>query len=264
MAKQSIEITGLDSLKKGLTALQLEHYPTAVRKALNDVVRIVHRGEQQLASAELNHPTPYTLNAFKVRYASKTKLAARVFFQDPARLHDSQHYLYPNVYGTKRGYKPFEGKLYSMGLLRRGQFVVPGKSVKLDSYGNAPRGLYQEIIAWFQGNKGDSAKKNITAKGMAKKRKGTRSKYGYEWLVVKERKGRLIPGIYKRTFLNFTRTENGKARATSLQLVFLFVTGISTYENRVPFHAEGKKIFNAFYKISFGQEMEKAIRAALK
>lgn len=259
MAQQRsvITVTGLESLKKGLSDLQLDQYPFAMKNAINATSEKIKTAVVAQMDVDFDRPTPYTKNAMRVDYASKTNLVGGVRFKDPERLSDSQHYLYPNVYGTKRGYKKFEAALYAKGLMPSGWYAVPGKDQPLDAFGNVSSGLMKELIAWFEANPSVAGyQSNMTDATRAKRKKGTRKTFGYEFFILKKAKGRMLPGIYRRVFLG---------DAVKIYSVFIFVPASHVWYTRLyKFHETGRAIFDQQFKPTFGTELQKAMETALK
>jgi len=256
MARTIVEIKGLDSFKKGLTDLQLNQYPFAMKEALNEMSGIVQKGEKQQMSVDFDRPTPFTLNALKINYATKAKLSGGVVFKDPDRLSESQHYLYPNVFGVKRGFKKFEAAFYARGLIPAGYYAMPGKGVRLDSFGNVPSSLIAQVLSWFGANSNSGYASATSDATKAKKKRGTRKTYGFEYFALRKKAVALLPGIYKRTYTPF---------GTSLTSIFIFVSKTYVgYQRSYKFHETGKTIFNQYFKQTFNEKMDLAMKTAFK
>lgn len=252
MAKQIVEIKGLDEFKNGLSDLQLEQYPFAMKEAINEMSGIVLKGEQQQISSDMDRPTPFTVNALKINYATKTNLSGGVVFKDPARLSPDQHYIYPNVFGGDRGFKKFEGAMFSQGLMPLGHVAVPGKSINLDAFGNVPSSKISEILAYF----GAKAKNNTTAATKTRKAKGTRRTYGYEYFVQMQKRGGFLPGIYRRTYTTF---------GTAIDPMFIYVPRFTIrYQQQYKFHDTGRNLFNQYFRQTFNEKLDLAMRTAFK
>lgn len=265
MARNIVEIKGLDAFKKGLSDLQLEQYPYAMKEALNEMSAIVQKGEKQRMSQDFDRPTPFTLNALRINYATKSNLSGGVVFKDPPRLSESQHYIYPNVFGVKRGFKKFEAALYARGLMPAGYYAVPGKSVQLDAFGNVPSSLVIQVLSWFGANTNAGYTSATSDATKAKRKRGTKKKYGFEYFSLRKKTGNLLPGIYKRTYTPFVDPETGKLLPSSISSVFIFVQKQYVgYQRPFKFHETGKTIFNQYFKQTFGERLEFAMKTALK
>lgn len=251
-----ISIQGLDELKQGLTALQQEQYPFAMKNAINATSAKVKDAVVRQMHADIANPVPFTLNAMAIDYASKTNLKGRVHFKDPARLSESQHYLYPIVYGVRRGFKKFEAALFARGILPARWYAVPGKDQPLDQYGNVPSSLIIEILAWFNANAVVGSTSGMTDATRAKRRAGTRKTFGYEFFALRKQSGGMLPGIYRRVFF---------PDQTKVYSVFIFVPESHVgYQRTYRFHEEGRRVFDAEFRSTFGEELQKAMETALK
>lgn len=259
MAQQRTVITlrGIEELRRGLTDLQQTQFPFAMKEALNATAAKVQSAVVNRMESDFDRPTPFTKNSMAIDYAKKTNLSARVHFKDPVRLSDSQHYLYPSTYGVKRGFKKFEAALYSKGLLPSGWYAVPGKDQPLDAFGNVRAGLMSEISSWFEANPVRLGyKDNSTAATRARKKRGTRSTFGYEFFIVPKKNGRMLPGIYRRVFLG---------DQIKIYSVFIFVPTSSVwYPAQYKFHATGRDVFSANLKPIFGEILQQAMETALR
>lgn len=259
MAQQRTVITlrGIEELRRGLTDLQQTQFPFAMKEALNATAAKVKAAVVDRMDADFDRPTPFTKNSMAIDYASKTDLSARVHFKDPTRLSDSQHYLYPSTYGVKRGFKKFEAALYGRGLLRSGWYAVPGKDQPLDAFGNVPTKLINEILSYFDANPLRAGyTQNMTDATRARKKRGTRSTFGYEFFVVPKKNGRMLPGIYRRVFLG---------DQIKIYSIFIFVPTSSVwYPAQYKFHATGRDVFSANLKPIFGEKLQQAMETALR
>lgn len=254
--RSSIIIQGMEELLQGLTTLQIDQYPFAMKNAINATAEKVKVGVVQQMHADIAKPTPFTLNAMAIDYATKNNLNGRVHFKDPPRLSDSQHYLYPIVYGVKRGYKKFEAALYAQGILPARWYAVPGKDQPLDQYGNVPASLIVEILAWFNAFNAAGYKSNMTDATRARRKRGTRKTFGYEFFAVRKKTGPMLPGIYRRVFF---------PDHIKVYSVFIFVPPDHVgYQRTYHFHEEGRRVFDAEFKTTFGAELQKAMETALK
>jgi hypothetical protein len=252
-----ITIKGLDELKKGLSDLQLEQYPYAMKNAINRTADKAKTAVVARMDIDFDRPTAFTKNSMRVEYATKSKLSGAVRFKDPERLSDSQHYLYPNVYGVKRGFKKFEAALYAKRLLPSGWYAVPGKDQPLDAFGNVSSGLIKEILAWFEANPINAGyQSNMTAATRAKRKRGTKKTFGYEFFALNKPSGRLLPGIYRRVFLG---------DEIKIYSVFIFVPASHVWYTRsYKFHETGRDIFNTAFKTTFADELQNAMETAFK
>jgi len=180
-----------------------------------------------------DRPTPYTLRGTRVKPASyKTgRMEASVEFKtDVSKGTPAEKYLQAEVYGGSRRLKRFEVALQRIGVLPAGMFAVPGKAMRLDAFGGIPARSIIQILSYLQAFGEQGARANSTAATRAKMAKGTRSKYGYELIVIRpgrrpSRGGKqLAPGVWKRTYTGF---------GSSLQPLLMFVRA-PVYRPRLP------------------------------
>ncbi|RKP46673.1 hypothetical protein D7S86_24600 [Pararobbsia silviterrae] len=132
--------------------------PYAISVALNRVGRAVIAAEQKTMNDVFDRPTPYTLNALRLKAATKTNLVAQVAYKDDAyKGTPATKYLSPQVDGGARSVKRIESLLRARGLLPSDMYTVPGSAAVLDQYGNFSRGQYSQILAQLQGKRVASA-----------------------------------------------------------------------------------------------------------
>ncbi len=251
-----VTVNGLDELISGLTALQREHYPAAMRSAINKSVDNLLDAEKRQMHKDFISPTTFTINSLRPLYASKTNLSGGVRFKDPTRLSDDQHYLYPNVYGVRRGYKPFEGALYRKGILPAGHFALPASGAPRDGYGNVPASLINQILSWFEAHRDKGTRSNMTDATRAKRKAGTKKTYGFQYFALRKANGSMPAGIYRRTYTGF---------GASTDLIFLFIPANRVnYDRLYRFHEVGTGFFKEDFKDVFGKELETFIKLGLK
>lgn len=198
--------------------------PAQVSKALAIGLTRIGVRVKDAAAAEMrsvfDRPTPYTMNALQLKSAQKTHAQPRAYvgFKDSngsfipndadagAVLASRRHYLRPQVYGGGRPFKKLEARLRHAGALGAGQYALPGWGAKLDGYGNMSRGEIVQVLAYI-GGFGDPGGDRNTTDARKAKLKGA----GTEYFVLRAKRGRLEPGIYRRS-------GNG-ARASVVQLL---------------------------------------------
>lgn len=171
-----------------------------------------------------DRPTPYALRGTRVKPANyKTgRLEASVEFKnDVSKGTPAEKYLQAEVFGGSRRLKRFEVALQRIGVLPAGMFAVPGKAMRLDAFGGIPARTIVQMLSYLQafGEQGYSA--NASAEKRARLAKGSRSKHGYELVVIRPgrrpaRGGKqLAPGVWKRTYTGF---------GSGLQPLLMFVS----------------------------------------
>jgi hypothetical protein len=216
----------------------------AAQRALLKTAQAIQAAEQTEMGRVFDRPTRWTLGAMKVRVDSK--FAVTVGILDPDGFYKrAQNYLSTQVDGGTRRLKAMEVALQRRGIMPTGWVAVPGSGAEQDQYGNVAVGQLRQILSWFDAaERWAGSTQNMGEKGRAKRRKGTRSKRGFEYFHVypgRSHQGHrqaLHPGIYKRTSFVF-----GKA----IKPVLLFVraagykprfgfeqVAIDTYEREFP------------------------------
>lgn len=243
----SYRIEGLDDLKAALT-LMPKKFDLALQRALIKTTQAVVRDERAEMQRVFDKPTPFTLNAFQIVF-DKPKMTATIEVKDAKqwpKYYRANHYLNTQIHGGDRHLKAFERALQNLGprVMPKGWMAVPGSAADLDAFGNMKVSQLRQILSWF-----DSAEpytgstQNMGQKGRAKRRKGTKTKRGFEYFVAQPgsstglrswKNGRtqnLTPGIYKRTSFGF-----GKA----IQPVIIFVRS-TKYSPRFKFYEVARR-----------------------
>jgi hypothetical protein len=177
----------LKIVDKGVLKL-LDTVPKVARRAaemaLDATAMDIKAAEVEEMSNVFDSPVPYTLNSLKVTPTRNHNLKASVWFKDPDRM--GQHYLVPQVEGSKRKLKGFERALGK-------DAYIPGKGAKINKHGNVSPGQIRQFLSVLgkaEGSAGYSA--NITARSKKRNRK-TR-----DYVLLPKGSGKLPPGIYQR------------------------------------------------------------------
>jgi hypothetical protein len=119
----------MKDLRKGLNDLQRQQVPFATALALTRIAQNVAAAETAALPEVFDSPTPFTKKAFSIKAATKRAPTATVFARDA-----QAKYLLPHdkggvqVLGTKRG-------------------ILNPKGVRLNSYGNIPKGKLASLKA---------------------------------------------------------------------------------------------------------------------
>ena len=131
-----------------------------------------------------DRPVRYTLNSLKITPTRNHNMQASVWFKEPDRM--QQHYLVPQVKGGKRKLKGFERVLGE-------REYIPGKFARMTKAGNVSPGQIRQILSVLKKAErfaGYSA--NITDRS----RKRNKKPRDYVW--IRRKRGRLLPGIHER------------------------------------------------------------------
>lgn len=114
----------LKPITKSLSRVQKKQIPFAASKAINDTLKQVVKAEQAQMHKKLDRPTPFTVKAFKIKYAKKHTLYGEVSIK-PIQY----EYLKYQIEGGTKVKK---------------NIGVPTTNARLNRYGNIPsrrRGL---------------------------------------------------------------------------------------------------------------------------
>lgn len=240
------------SVKSDMAAVMsrvARQYPRAIeiasQRAVIHTARAVKKAEVEVMPSAFSNPTRFTLNALTIR-VDKKNTAATVEVKD-GYWSRADNYLQAQIEGTAaRKQKAFERALASVGVLPSGWVAVPGQGAKLDSAGNQAVGELRQILSWFNAaERVAGSTQNMTAATRAKRRKGTRTKRGFEYFAVvpgrTTRNGarqRLHAGIYRRTYFGF---------GASITPVLIFVRSAS-YKPRFDFYGIADRVIKAEFK----------------
>lgn len=137
-----------------------------------------------------SNPVSYTLNSLRVVPSTTDTLSARVMVKDQSSGLPQERYLLPEVEGGQRNRKGLESALGYMGILRSGQYAMPGKAATLDASGNVSGAQVRTILAALKNIRG-----GVTGKGQ---RKGRGKKLANDLFADKPMGGNRPSGIYRR------------------------------------------------------------------
>jgi len=225
----------VDAALRGLAPRQ---WAFAQALALTRTAQSVKAAERAAMQTAFDRPTPFTLNSLRLQSATRPRPEARVWFKDPPRLTERDHYLLPQVHGGQRRQKRFEGTLQRAGLLSKGKALVPASAAPLDAYGNVTRSIYARILA------------DLRASPVgANKRRGGRYFYG------RPGNGRLPRGIWKR----FPADAFGNRFSAAIEPVFI-ETRMPTYRTRFAFFTIAEQTVEREYQSAFSRAVNETLR----
>ncbi len=133
-------------LKRAIKSLREKDAPFVMAYTLTKTAQDIEAAEIADIKSDFDRPTNYTLNSTFVKPATKRDLVAVMGFKDSSGSVPASRYLEPGVEGGQRSHKSHELRLIRAGLMRSGEFAVPGPGVKLDSFGNIPASAIQTIV----------------------------------------------------------------------------------------------------------------------
>lgn len=206
--------TDLRTLAAQIGSVPSTMIPYAASTALTRVAQ--HAAQKELPDEMrkvFDSPTAYTLNALRVVPASKDSLSARVAVKDLAGGVPQEKYLLPEVEGGPRRDKRMEVALRYAGVLRAGQFAVPGSGIDLDANGNVSGAQVRSILRALKTSK-------ATAGASRSKRKGRRQ--ANDIFFGKPNGGSRPEGIWRRD-------------SHRLRPLFVFISRPPAYHQRLDF-----------------------------
>jgi hypothetical protein len=160
----------------------------AMAKSLTEVASLSKDELKRVMSAELDRPTPFTLNSLFVKAAKRDNLVSVVGVKDRSMAKTAgaaADVLKQQFFGGGRNYKRMEGAFRRNGMLKGDMQVVPGGAAALDAYGNIKKGLIIQLISYFgafgeqgyRANATPESKKRRAKIGKVPDRKDTNRKY---------------------------------------------------------------------------------------
>lgn len=248
----SVQVHGIDEVIRAFGALGNRQAPYAMARTLTDVAKLDRVALKNEMQAVFDRPTPYTLNSTRFKMATTDNLESMVYFKE-ASATSSHHYLEPQVYGGTRPLKAFEKRLARAGIMRSGQFVVPGSGAPLDAYGNVKRSFIVEVLSYMNTFREAGYSGNMTQASRERRRRGTRTNFGYSFFAIpRGHRSGLHPGIYRKTY---------QGRGTTIKAVFLFVDA-THYSQRLNIQKVASETYDTHFNRLFAMHFDRAIATA--
>ena len=219
-----------------LSDIQKKQIPFATAKALTDTAKAVQADLKREMLQEFDNPSPFTKNSTFSTSANKATLQAVVGIKDMGMRVTPAQLLKEHFTGGRRGGKPMERAMASMGALPAGWRVVPGQGMKLDAYGNPNRNQVREIL-------GSLKNKTSVYQGRGKKV----ALVGY-FLIPVGTDARLTPGIYWRS-------------GRTVRPMFIFIKQAG-YRKVIDLPAIGTRVVNKTFGPLFNTALERALATA--
>lgn len=255
----AVTFTGLRERLQMLDRLEREQLPFAAVLALTNTAQDVKQALVAEMSAVFDRPTRATLNALYVQPATRDKFEARVFIKDGqsenakgnlvgqegvwGKGRAANTWLTPQVYGGARSQTGVEKRLSRSGALGAGQYVVPGRSLRLDAYGNVGQGQLNKILSGAGLLSGPGYDANATDS------KRSRAKGNKRYFVI--RKGSRPIGIAER--LGYS-----KGSRNNIRMALAFVRAPS-YQKRFDFFGVAERTARDQLPIRFELALARAI-----
>ncbi|TPL30189.1 hypothetical protein [Mesorhizobium sp. B2-4-7] len=225
--------------------IERKQLPFATARALTWTAQAAQKDMRAAMGKVFDRPIAYTLRGVTIEPARKDRLSATVLLSgySPGKLPVGA-YLYPQVFGGKRGQKSFERALSRAGLLPSGWVTVPAAGAKINAAGNITAGQIVQMLS--------DLKLQFDATANRSKRSVVRNKsYKRQRFFVPAPGSHLKPGVWIR---------DGKG---SIRPMILFVQE-QTYAPRLDYYAivreSAERNFPELWTKSFGQAMASAKR----
>jgi hypothetical protein len=248
----SIKTQGFTELARELQDMSKQvNFASAV--AVTRTAFLARQGIYREMEEVFDRPTPYTMRSLYSTRATPTSQQAEVSFKDFARKGTrAKQYLGPEVYGGPRGAKRFEIALRNADVTSLAQkrmpsdrFALPSKYMRLDPYGNAPRGLITQILSRLRAANDVTQRRSESARS-------ARKRIREDYFVGRPGGGRLPFGIYQRATFAF---------GSSVRPIFLFGKQ-PVYRKRLPFFEVAQGVADQELTRQFSIAFDEAMRTA--
>lgn len=261
-----VQLTGLDQYRQLIGDLSGRRTQAAIATAVTRTAIQVRSDALAGLRSSLDRPTPYTQRQLRYAMATADNPVAAVGFnvtavQDmagnvvrfdavPNGETPAGKYLSPNIRGGTRGLKGFELALRSMNALPSGWFVVPGKTLKLDNYGNVSRRVVSDVLAQMRLQVPGGFSRSKTGGMRAIK---AEQKAGGRFFAVPPG-GKMQPGIYQREYFH-----------RNIAPIFIFVRSVRyrpLYRFDIIVEGVGKRILPGQVERALKEQIARAAQAA--
>lgn len=177
-----------------------------------------------------------------------------------------EKWLTAGIQGGSRRLKRHEVALQRIGVLPARMFIVPGQGAEIDAAGNMSSGQIVQIMSFFRGFSEQGYRANMTDDKKSRLARGTKSRAGFEYFVVRpgsfrswsrgegRAQGRraMQPGIYKRIYLG---------AGSRIIPVMIFVAS-PAYQKRFDFYGITKSAAESRMVASFDHYIACMVREA--
>lgn len=249
-----IQVDADNMLARQFTQLERQNLAFAVMQACNATAFQIRETWKRTAPRVFDRPTRMTVNAAQYRKATKQRLYAEIYIRDEAHKGTPPaKYLFPQVEGGDRRPKGMERLLQSKGAMPQGMFAVPGKGAELDRHGNIRSGQVRQIISQMGAGleSGYVSNESEALRGRRMRRQNKRGGGG-RYFVQKQKRGRLLPGIYERLVTAF---------GSGVRSIFIFVRSVR-YRQRYNIFGLAEREWNRLMPFYFNRELKKAIETS--
>ncbi len=231
-----------DDIKRAtrlLNNIEKRQLPFAIAKALTLSAKDAQAEITRTISRVFDRPTKMTVNSVRVETATKKKLSAAVLIKDEFFTGvPVAKWLRPQTKGGPRKHKRFERALISAGVMPSSMYAVPSKRLRLNRFGNVPKGMHTRILS--------QVKAGIYPTQY--RASGTKA----EFFALPKGRGKLPAGIWQR---------KGSGRKSWITLIFAFVSA-PRYRKRLPFDRIARKVATKRFPFHFRRTLRQALRTA--
>lgn len=268
MINIKVQTNGLLELKAKLAGMADKQVAFATSRALNVAAYAATQAVGKEMAKVFDRPTPWVLKSVRYTKADKRNLTATVDFDFWGNKQGVTvaHVLRAEIHGGQRKNKRFELALQRAGVLPAGMAITPGPAAKKDQYGNMDPGQIQQVLSWFQAFGEQGYRANMTDRRMMQLMKGVKKngvrQRGFELFALRERHGKLAPGIYMRK--DYTAAES--ARVSHLShggaAAVMFFTRMPNYKRRLDFYGLAERVARAEFDRQYPAMLTEAMRTA--
>lgn len=226
-------------LRRRLTGIAKKQMPFAASRALNATGYDILEENKNLMRNVFDNPTPWTLNAFMVKRATKNHLTVSVERKTAV---GRRFYLDVQKAGGARKQTGIES-LFEHNLPFAGQInaVIPTRNIRRNKYGNVSPAAMQRILS---GVKVQRDKMQNSTRASAKRSRGRRAFY-----FAPKAGSRLSPGVWER-------------RGRRIRKVLAFTKVMPKYTAKFPMEKHARGVAVRVFAPHFKRELHRAVQTA--
>ncbi|SFI31206.1 hypothetical protein [Nitrosomonas sp. Nm34] len=268
MATISIE-QQIEQVKRDLNQVAQKQVPFAIRLTVNKLAENAKKNFDMKELPRIDRPTRYAANMMRVQYATKTDLTSTIRVKTKSMTTKRGGFAPDEVLrhlfeGGRRINKGFEKLMQQKGMMPNGWFAVPGEGVRLDQYGNIPRTLLTQLLAYFRAFQESGFRANMTDKGKkAFERRAARDHFAAAQLtrfftIQPGDRSKLHPGIWSKSGF----FAGGKIRISRTPKPILMFVNAAHYQRMFNLPEVVERIVNRDLNLEFNKAMEHALKTA--
>lgn len=235
-----------------LTDLERRHLPEAARRGALETGKAMREDWSRLAQRVFDRPTKFTISSPRYKLVGGT-YAVDVFIRDEA-LNGTPpaKYLLAQVEGGTRRPKRVEQRMRYAGILPAGMFAVPGKGAQLDVYGNLPGSQINKVLSQLGARFDPLQNETDVSRQRRRRREAKKQQRRGDYFAVKQRRGRMLPGVYQRVTTGFGST---------VRSILIFVNKV-TYRPRYDIFGLAQRLYARQFPFHFNRELAKAVQTS--